>query len=147
MKSFVLAIAALGVLSAPAAAQTVACRTEVGRTTCHDVYGNIVTGKNSPLMHAPSSMILNAIKHLAGLPDALYLIPQSIIDSVTYLKKDILKSKMVSLDVDETLIALGISALSNPAAQMALEKLPLLRDCEVYRQIAESQLSEAELAS
>ena len=94
--------------------------------------GVIVTGKNSPLMHASSSMILNAIKHLAGLPDALYLIPQSIIDSVTYLKKDILKSKMVSLDVDEILIALGISALSNPAAQMALEKLPLLRDCEVH---------------
>ena len=49
MKSFVLAIAALGVLSAPAAAQTVACRTEVGRTTCHDVYGNIVTGTKDAL--------------------------------------------------------------------------------------------------
>jgi uncharacterized protein (UPF0371 family) len=39
---------------------------------------------------------------------------------------------MVSLDVDETLIVLGISALSNPAAQMALENLKYLSGCEVH---------------
>jgi uncharacterized protein (UPF0371 family) len=96
----------------------------------HD--GTILTGKNSPLMHASSSLILNATKHLAGLPDNMYLLPKNIIDSVSYLKKNILDGKMVSLDVEETLILLGISALSNPAAQMALEKLKLLRDCEVH---------------
>jgi uncharacterized protein (UPF0371 family) len=94
--------------------------------------GAIISGKNSPLMHAASSLILNAAKHLAGLPDTLYLLPANIIDSVTYLKKDILEGKMVSLDVDETLIVLGISALSNPAAQMALETLKLLQGCEVH---------------
>jgi uncharacterized protein (UPF0371 family) len=96
----------------------------------HD--GTIITGKNSTLMHAASSLILNATKHLAGIPDTMFLLPQNIIDSVTHLKKDILNGKMVSLDVDETLIVLGISALSNPAAQMALEKLKLLRNCEVH---------------
>jgi uncharacterized protein (UPF0371 family) len=96
----------------------------------HD--GTIVTGKNSPLLQASSSLILNATKHLAGLPDKMYLLPENIIDSVTHLKKDILNGKMVSLDVDETLIVLGISALSNPAAKMALENLKLLRDCEVH---------------
>ena len=94
--------------------------------------GTIITGKNSPLMHAASSLILNATKHLAGLPDSMYLIPQSIIDSVTHLKKNILNGKMTSLDLDETLIALAISALSNPAGQMALEKLKYLQDCEVH---------------
>ncbi len=94
--------------------------------------GTIITGKNSPLLHASSSLILNAAKHLAGLPDKMYLIPESIIDSVKHLKKDILDGKLVSLDVDETLIVLGISALSNPAAKMALENLKLLRDCEVH---------------
>jgi uncharacterized protein (UPF0371 family) len=62
----------------------------------------------------------------------MYLLPENIIDSVTHLKKDILNGKMVSLDVDETLIVLGISALSNPAAKMALENLKLLRNCEVH---------------
>jgi uncharacterized protein (UPF0371 family) len=94
--------------------------------------GTIITGKNSPLMHASSSLILNAAKHLAGLPDKMYLIPENIIDSVTHLKKDILKGKVASLDVDETLIVLGISALSNPAAKMALENLKWLRNCEVH---------------
>jgi uncharacterized protein (UPF0371 family) len=96
----------------------------------HD--GTIVTGKNSSLMHASSSLILNATKHLTGLPGKMYLLPENIIDSVTHLKKDILNGKMVSLDVDETLIVLGISALSNPAAKMALENLKQLRGCEVH---------------
>jgi uncharacterized protein (UPF0371 family) len=96
----------------------------------HD--GTIITGKNSSLLHASSSLILNAAKHLAGLPDKMYLLPEAIIDSVKHLKKDILNGKMVSLDVDETLIVLGISALSNPAAKMALENLKLLRGCEVH---------------
>ncbi len=52
----------------------------------HD--GTIITGKNSPLMHASSSLILNATKHLAGIPDKMYLLPENIIDSVTYLKKE-----------------------------------------------------------
>ncbi len=94
--------------------------------------GTIITGKNSPLMHASSSLVLNATKHLAGLPDNIHLLPKNIIDSVAYLKKDILKGKMVSLDLEETLIALGISALSNPAAQMALENLKNLKNCEIH---------------
>ncbi len=94
--------------------------------------GTIITGKNSHLLHASSSLVLNAAKYLAGLPDKLYLLPENIIDSVTHLKKNILDGKMVSLDVDETLIVLGISALSNPAAKMALENLKHFRDCEVH---------------
>ena len=96
----------------------------------HD--GTIITGKSSPLFHSSSSMILNATKHLAGLPDSMLLLPESIIDSVTHLKKDILNGKQVSLDVEETLIALAISATSNPAAKMALDKLTELYGCEMH---------------
>jgi len=94
--------------------------------------GTLITGKNSPLMHAASSLILNATKHLADIPENMHILPENIIDSVAHLKKDILNGKMLSLDVDEILIVLGISAISNPAAQMALEKLKLLHDCEVH---------------
>lgn len=96
----------------------------------HD--GTIITGKNSQLLHASSAMILNATKYLAGLPDSMVLLPESIIDSVTHLKKDILNGKKVSLDVEETLIALAISATSNPAAKMALDKLTELHGCEMH---------------
>ena len=94
--------------------------------------GTIITGKSSPLFHSSASMILNATKHLAGLPDNMILLPESIIDSVTHLKKDILNGKQISLDVEETLIALAISATSNPAAKMALEKLTELHGCEMH---------------
>ena len=77
-------------------------------------------------------MLLNATKHLAGLPDNMLLLPESVIDSVTHLKQSILNGKQVSLDVEETLIALAISATSNPAAQMALEKLVELKGCEMH---------------
>lgn len=94
--------------------------------------GTIITGKNSPLMHAGSSLVLNAIKHLAGLPEPLKLIPENVIASLAYLKKEVLNRKMISLDVDETLTTLSISSISNPAAQMALDQLKELRDCEVH---------------
>jgi len=94
--------------------------------------GTIITGKNSPLLHASSSLILNAAKHLAGIPDSMHLMPPSITESLGYLKKDILKSREVSLNLDETLIALGISASGNPDAQAAVEKLSELRTCEVH---------------
>ena len=94
--------------------------------------GAIVTGKNSELMHATSSLILNAIKQLAGLPDEIHLLAPNVIQSVRSLKTDILRSKTVSLDLEEALITLSISAATNPTAQVAMEKLKELEGCEVH---------------
>jgi uncharacterized protein (UPF0371 family) len=94
--------------------------------------GSIVTGRNSPLMHAASALILNATKHLAGLPDSVHLLPPTITESIGKFKKEVLHGKMLSLDLDETLIALSISATVHPAAQLALAKLPELRGCDVH---------------
>jgi uncharacterized protein (UPF0371 family) len=94
--------------------------------------GTIIKGKNSPLMQAASSLILNATKHLARLPDSMHLLPANMIEQVTFMKKEVLTGKMISLDLEETLIMLGISAISNPAAQVAIEKLAELRNCEVH---------------
>ena len=60
------------------------------------------------------------------------MLPFSIIESLNHLKKDILKGRNVSLDLEEALIALSISAATNPAAQAALEKLNDLKECEVH---------------
>ncbi len=94
--------------------------------------GTTVLGGNSSLMHAPARLVINATKRLAGLPDDFHLLPQSVTDSVRHLKTNVLGRKRVSMDVEETLIALAISATTNPAAQMAMEKLPLLANCEVH---------------
>ena len=94
--------------------------------------GIIVTGKNSSLMHAASSLILNAVKRLAEIPDKIDLLPLSTLESLSHFKKNILKGKMVSLDLEETLIALSISAAINPSAQISIEKLKDLIGCEVH---------------
>jgi len=94
--------------------------------------GTIVTGSNSSLMHAATSMVLHAVKHLAEIPDKIKLLPPQITDSVKNLKTEILNEKSLSLDLEEALIAISISATNNPAAQLALEKLRELRDCEAH---------------
>ncbi len=94
--------------------------------------GEIVTGKNSPLMHAPSSLVLNAIKQLAKIPDKIHLLPPGIIESIGALKRNISGAKTVSLDLEETLIALSIGAATNPTAKLAIEKLKELQRCEVH---------------
>jgi uncharacterized protein (UPF0371 family) len=94
--------------------------------------GFIVTGSNSPLMHAAASLVLKSIKHLAGIPDKIPLLSPNIIESVGTLKRDILQSKSVSMDLEETMISLSIAAAANPTAQMALAKLEELRGREVH---------------
>jgi len=94
--------------------------------------GTIIIGKNSPLMHSVASMTLNAVKYLAKIPDNIHLLPPNIIDSLKHLKKNILKGKKISLDLEEILITLGISATTNPTAQIAIEKLKDLTGCEMH---------------
>ncbi|NLN59487.1 MAG: DUF1846 domain-containing protein [Deltaproteobacteria bacterium] len=94
--------------------------------------GTIVTGSNSALLHAASSMVLHAIKHLADIPEKIKLLPPHITGAVGNLKTTILNEKTVSLDLEETLIALSISAINNPAAQLAIERLKDLMNCEVH---------------
>ena len=94
--------------------------------------GSIITGKNSPLMHAAPSLILNAIKELADIPDNIHLLAPNIIESIAGLKENVLKRKTVSLDLEEALIALSISAATNPTAKVAMEKLKDLKGCDVH---------------
>jgi len=96
------------------------------------VDGTIMTGKNSDLMHAAASVVLNAIKHLADIPDKLHLLSPNIVESITKFKKNTLGKRTASLDLDETLIALTISAATNSTAQVALEKISELKECEVH---------------
>lgn len=94
--------------------------------------GTIVTGRNSDEMHASAAMVLNAIKVLSGIPAQLPLISPAIIQAVSHMKRDILKVGFTSLNLDEALIGLAISSATNPAAQIAMEKLSELRGCEVH---------------
>jgi uncharacterized protein (UPF0371 family) len=94
--------------------------------------GRIVTGKNSRLMHAASSLVVNAVKVLMNIPDEILLLSPQIINQIAKLKEDILEAESESMDLEETLIALSISATTNHIAELAMQKLTELRGREVH---------------
>ena len=78
--------------------------------------GRIVTGKTSALLGAASAMLLNALKALAGINAEIDLISPVVIGPIQDLKVNHLGSKNPRLHTDEVLLALSISAATNPTA-------------------------------
>ena len=104
--------------------------------------GTIVTGKTSDLLGASSALLLNALKKLAGMPDDLHLISPVALDPIQHLKVDHLGNRNPRLHTDETLIALSISAATNPLAEHAMEQLHKLRGCDVHSSVILSAVDE-----
>ncbi|MGN1209870.1 MAG: DUF1846 domain-containing protein, partial [Duodenibacillus sp.] len=102
--------------------------------------GAIVTGKTSSLLGASAAALLNALKHLAALPDELHLLPPLIIEPIQSLKTHGLGNHNPRLHTDEVLIALSISAATNPAADLAMQQLSKLKGCEVHSSVILAQV-------
>ena len=92
----------------------------------------LVTGKTSALMGASASAMLNALKKLAGINDEIHLISPAVIEPVQELKVKYMGNTNPRLHVDEVLIALSVSAATNPLAQLALQQIPKLRGMEAH---------------
>ena len=102
--------------------------------------GTIVTGKTSDLLGASSALLLNALKVLGKMPHDLYLISPVALDPIQHLKVDHLGNRNPRLHTDETLIALSISAATNPMAEYAMEQLHRLRGCDAHSTVILSQV-------
>ncbi|MCF0193294.1 MAG: DUF1846 domain-containing protein [Prevotella sp.] len=96
------------------------------------VDGHIVCGKTSDLLGPSSAMLLNALKYLAGIPDAVNLISPMVIEPVCELETKQLGHTNPRLHTEEVLVALSICALTDINARNAMEKLSELRGCEVH---------------
>ena len=81
---------------------------------------------------AAAAAVLNAIKQLCGLSDDIFLLSPAVLETLHHLKTDILNNEKPSLNVEEILSALTISATTNPSAQVAVEKLLLLKGCKAH---------------
>lgn len=92
----------------------------------------IVTGKSTPVMDASASVLMNALKHYAKIDDAVHLLAPAILDPIMKLKKQHFNRQNVALNCEEVLIALSISAAFNPIAQVAVDNLSRLRNCEAH---------------
>ena len=97
--------------------------------------GRMILGKTSNLLGASAALVLNALKELAGLDHELHVISPEAIEPIQRLKVAYLGSKNPRLHTDEVLIALSMSAASNPAAQKALEQIPELKGCQVHTSV------------
>ncbi len=104
--------------------------------------GRIVTGRTTDLFGCSASMILNALKTLAGIDDEVKLIDRRCIEPVQELKTKYLGGKNPRLHVDEMLVALSSSAATNPVARLAMEQLPKLADCEAHTTVILSHIDE-----
>ena len=94
--------------------------------------GQIVTGKTSDLLGPSAAVLLNALKSLAGIPDDVHLLSPASIEPIQTLKTRHLGSVNPRLHTDEVLIALSVSASTDPNAAKALEHLKYLRGCDAH---------------
>lgn len=94
--------------------------------------GTILTGKGSNVMDGTAAVILNAVKYLANISDEIHLISPVILEPIINLKSKTLGIKNTALSCEEVLIALSICAATNPTAQVAMQKLSLLKGCQAH---------------
>lgn len=96
----------------------------------HD--GTIITSATSPLLGPSAALILNAIKHLAGIDHSIKLIPQDMIEPIQHTKTNFLRSKNPRLHTDEVLVALSVLSTHDDNCRRALDMLSSLRGCQVH---------------
>ena len=106
----------------------------------HD--GTIITGKTSSLLGASSSLLLNCLKVLAGIPDDINLISPTIIEPIQKLKTDIMGNHNPRLHMDEILIALSICAATSDIARKALDQAHKLKGLEAHSSVILSRVDE-----
>ena len=92
----------------------------------------ILTGRTSQLMDASAAVVLNAIKYLAHISDDIPLLSPLVLETIQGLKSKALHSSIDTLNLNEVLIALSISAVTNPIAQVAYEKLAELEGAQAH---------------
>ena len=94
--------------------------------------GKIITGKESELLSAASALLINTIKELSGIPDDVYLLSPSVLESIFKIKKQTSYKRKYSLNLPEVLIALSICASTNPIIEKTLSSLEKLRGLEAH---------------
>ena len=111
-----------------------------GPAVAIDLGDQIVTGRTTDLLGASSAALLNALKALAKIDDNIPLISPSIIEPIQRLKVNSLGNRNPRLHTDEVLIALAISATTNPLSHLALQQLSKLKNCDVHSSVILSEV-------
>ncbi len=97
--------------------------------------GSIISAETSDLLGPSAALMLNAIKHLAGIDHSVKLIPQELIEPIQHTKTAYLRGHNPRLHTDEVLVALSVLSTRDENARKALEQLPELKGCQVHSSV------------
>ena len=104
--------------------------------------GTLITAHTSDLLGPSAALILNATKHIAGIPHEVKLIPQAMIEPIQTTKVNYLHGNNPRLHTDEVLVALSMLSLWDENCKKALECLPQLKGCQVHSTVMLSEVDQ-----
>ncbi len=102
--------------------------------------GTIITARTSALLGPSAALILNATKHLAGIPHHLKLIPEEMISPIQKTKLEYLHGNNPRLHTDEVLVAISMLSNEDENCSRALQQLPKLNGCQVHSTVMLSEV-------
>ena len=102
--------------------------------------GTILTAEGSPLLGPSAALLLNSLKHIAGIEHNVKLIPQTMIVPIQKTKVDYLHGRNPRLHTDEVLVAISMMSLIDENCKLALEQLPKLRGAQVHSTVMLSEV-------
>jgi len=102
--------------------------------------GTLITSESSPLLGSSAALILNASKHLAGIPHSAKLIPHNMIEPIQRTKVSLLHGHNPRLHTDEVLVAISMLSLFDENCKMALDCLPQFQGCQVHSTVMLSEV-------
>ena len=94
--------------------------------------GTIITSRTSSLLGPSAALILNATKHLAGIPHSEQLIPEEMIAPIQKTKVTYLHGRNPRLHTDEVLVALSMLSINDENCRKAIDQLPKLEGCQMH---------------
>lgn len=94
--------------------------------------GKVITGKDTQVMTAAASCVVNAIKHLAKIKDEIHLLPPLVVGPMLKIKEDLAANDNYLLSLQDVIIGLSISAVTNPTVELALNQLSQIKTCDAH---------------
>ena len=102
--------------------------------------GTILTAETSPLLGPSAALLLNALKHIAGIAHNVKLIPQTMIEPIQKTKVTYLHGHNPRLHTDEVLVAISMMSLIDENCKLALDQLPKLAGAQVHSSVMLSEV-------
>ena len=94
--------------------------------------GTIISAESGELLGPSAALLLNCLKHLAGIPHSVKLLSQKVINPIQKTKVDYLHGHNPRLHTDEVLVALSVSSTMDENCEKALAMLPQLKGCQMH---------------